>query len=103
MIPGVKCATIWGCYIGINGENLVDLTLPYCTLLNCPGMAQEYIIHWYMYIAMYLTLGRKVNFGMHLNFYFFWIYNRKRKEELYHELLITLISSQFQMSQVQDL
>lgn len=38
-------------------------------------MAQEYIkynkYNTLMYIAMYLTLGRKVNFGMHLNFYFF--------------------------------
>lgn len=33
-------------------------------------MAQEYY-NTLMYIAMYLTLGRKVNFGMHLNFYFF--------------------------------
>lgn len=53
-----------------------------------------------MYIAMYLTLGRKVNFGMHLNFYFSeYIIEREKK----NCTMITLISSQFQMSQVQDL
>lgn len=44
-----------------------------------------------MYIVMYLMLGCKVNFGMYLNFYFFWIYNRKRKEELYNDYFNIII------------
>lgn len=51
-----------------------------------------------MYIAMYLTLGRKVNFGMHFIFSEYIIEKEKK-----NCTMITLISSQFQMSQVQDL